>query len=388
LSRLSSIRNSETNDMSQPGFPSPSRALTAIALAAFLAGGCASAPAKKIVFPPPPDKGRIEHVRSFNQEMDIRKGFWGRLLLTLFPREGAVGLIGAYGIALSPDEKTLYVAVPATRKVVAIDRESGRFTRFGHEEDNLLSRPIGIGTDADGNVYVADRDGSAIFVYDAGLKLRRKFGGGQLKTPTLLTVDRKNRFVYVVNDADSKNGRNSVEVFSLAGEHLRTIGGGVGTAEGYFFFPKGVAVAPNGDLYVSDLMNFRIQVFDSEGRFLRSLGEQGAGVVGKFDKVQGVSWDNLGDLYVADSAQGVQILNDRFQPLLMFNGGFFQVPLQVVIDSSNHIFVSDVASGLHEFLLVNTTKEETYARPLAAPQAAKPAAADPAPQAPPATPAP
>lgn len=338
---------------------------TPVLLAALLAGGCASAPTKKIVFPPPPDKGRIEHVRSFQTENEIRTGFWARLFLNLFPREGAVPLRGAYGVALSPDEKHLYFTVPVAKRMVAVDRESGRFTSFGHEEENRIARPIGIGVDGEGNIYVADRDASAIFVYDSKLKLRRKFGGGgQLRTPTLLAVDRKNQLVYVINDGEKKEGSHAVEVFSLKGEHLRTLGGRPGTAEGYFYFPKGVSVAPNGDVYVSDLMNFRIQVFDSEGRFLRAFGEQGAGVVGKFDKVQGVAWDNLGDIYIADSTQGVQILNDRLQPLLMFNGGFFQVPLQIAIDSKNHIFVVDITSGVHEFVLVNTSKEDTYARPM------------------------
>lgn len=362
---------------------------TPVLLAALLAGGCASAPVKKIVFPPPPDKGRIEHVRSFQTEYDLRTGFWARLLLAMFPSEGAVPLLGAYGVAISPDEKTLYFTVPGGKRMIAVDRESGRFTPFGHEEDNRITRPIGIGVDGEGNVYVADRDSSAVFVYDSKLKLRRKFGGGLLKTPTLLAVDRRNQLVYVINDADKKEGSHGVEVFSLKGDHLRTLGGKPGTAEGYFYFPKGVSVAPNGDVYVSDLMNFRIQVFDSTGQFLRAFGEQGAGVVGKFDKVQGVAWDNLGDIYIADSTQGIQILNDRLQPLLMFNGGFLQVPLQVAIDSKNHIFVVDVATGVHEFMLVNTTKEETYARQSdgkASPPASAPAAEVPSPAAPAAPP--
>ena len=50
--------------------------------------------------------------------------------------------------------------------------------------------------------------------------------------------------------------------------------GQVGTEPGQFNHPRGVAVGPEGNVYVVDSDNHRVQVFDADGAFLREWGSQ------------------------------------------------------------------------------------------------------------------
>lgn len=51
-----------------------------------------------------------------------------------------------------------------------------------------------------------------------------------------------------------------------------TIGGPIGSSRGELAFPAGVALSSDGDVYVVDRQNHRVQKFDSEGNFLLTFG--------------------------------------------------------------------------------------------------------------------
>jgi sugar lactone lactonase YvrE len=88
---------------------------------------------------------------------------------------------------------------------------------------------------------------------------------GQLDQPRGIAVDQQGN-VYV---ADMSNNR--IQVFGPDGAWLRTIGS-AGSGDGQFNEPRGVAVDGKGNLYVADTWNARVQKFDSSGKFLKSWG--------------------------------------------------------------------------------------------------------------------
>ena len=61
----------------------------------------------------------------------------------------------------------------------------------------------------------------------------------------------------------------------------------------------GLAVDGDGNVYVSEYGNDRIQVFDPQARFLRKWGSEGNGD-GEFSQPQGLAIDSDGDVYVSD----------------------------------------------------------------------------------------
>jgi sugar lactone lactonase YvrE len=205
-----------------------------------------------------------------------------------------------------------------------------------------------------------------------------------LTRPTGLAVDRRRQVLYVVNAGTPKSPDHAVQAFSLAGKHVRQIGK-KGSGPGEFFTPSHVAVAKDGTLYVSDVLNARVQAFSPDGVLLGMVGQPGVGGPGLFDKVKGVAVDAFGNLHAVDSATSfVQMFNAQFQPLMAYGGAartaefLLQVPSGIAIDAKNNIFVADYgANRIVQYQLFNTVASEST-NPIQAPAPSRSPAAAPA----------
>jgi len=120
---------------------------------------------------------------------------------------------------------------------------------------------------------------------------------------------------------DGNNDR--IRVFSPEGESLDAWGG-PGEGDGQFqFLAEGAGMPPwakggltvdaEGNVYVADAMNCRLQKLDSKGQFLSRWGESGT-ADGQFLEPVGVAVDDDGNIYVTDPARGdVQKLDSTGQ---------------------------------------------------------------------------
>jgi NHL repeat len=82
-----------------------------------------------------------------------------------------------------------------------------------------------------------------------------------------------------------------------AGYKLATTWGGVGSANGRFESPHGIAVSPaNGDVYVADYGNHRVQEFTPSGSFVRKWKLHNDG------EPDGIAISSGGNVYVTDHA--------------------------------------------------------------------------------------
>lgn len=357
--------------------PSPSALLRPLLLPLLVAAasGCAGRQHREYVFPPPPETARIKYVRTFQSSNDMDPGLGRRILNAILPHDPGSSIKTPTGIALSNGGKKLYVACGASGRVVEVDLESKEFSSaIPTDPASRPAVPYGVALDAGDRLYVTDRAGGAVFLYDAEGKFLQKFGADRLVSPTDIAIDREAQQLYVVSGATSVKSDHRIEVFSLAGQHVRTLGQR-GGGEGAFNFPTALAVAPGGTLFVADMLNFRVQSFDREGRFLAAFGQIGVGMPGAFDKIRGLAFDSFGNIYVVDARQGVHILNENRQPLLLFGGPpFMTVPGPIAIAPGDRIFVADFGQdSVHEYELVNAT---TAPEP---PEAAAPSGEAPAP---------
>jgi DNA-binding beta-propeller fold protein YncE len=208
---------------------------------------------------------------------------------------------------------------------------------------------VGVDVDAQDNVYLLTREKARLIVYSRDGAYLRSWGEELFTERTHgLTVGPDGR-VYVVDD-----GAHCVYVFSPTGELLRTIGNrGVPSDTGYdgslqsikggppFNRPTNLAVAPSGELYVSDgYGNCKVHRFSADGDLIGSWGEPGKGA-GQFNLPHGLAVAADGRVLVADRENDrIQIFTPDGRHLATWTD--VQRPTNIRIDAAGRIYVSEL----------------------------------------------
>lgn len=176
-------------------------------------------------------------------------------------------------------------------------------------------------------------------------------GAGQFQNPKNVAVDAQgNLFV-----ADSDNGR--IQKFDATGKFLSMFGSksapNVIGAPGTFAEPWGVAVDQAGNVYVADTWNHRIQKFDATGKFVTTWGTNGdtRGIAQinptQFYGPRALAIDAQGNLLVSDTGnKRVLKFSPTGEPLAQYGGigsgeGQFLEQVGIALDAQGNLFVAD-----------------------------------------------
>ncbi|NPV86795.1 MAG: hypothetical protein HPY45_12390 [Anaerolineae bacterium] len=172
---------------------------------------------------------------------------------------------------------------------------------------------------------------------------------GQFQAPRGVAVA-PDGSIYV---ADSRNHR--IQHFSSDGQLLHAWGSFADAAAGLeqapggtFNEPWGVAVAPDGAVYVSDTWNHRIQKFTADGRFISMWGYFGqAEKPEAFWGPRGLAVDSRGQVYVADTGnKRIVVFSANQEYVTQFGSagldfGQFDEPVAVALDQNGNAYVTD-----------------------------------------------
>ena len=281
-----------------------------------LLSACASAPEPRVeieipVFPAPPAEPRFVYERTFFSSADVEtesEESRFQRFITGAERAGA-GMGKPFGVAVHKGR--VFVSDTLKRQVHAFDVREGRFLEIGTEGPGELIKPMGLDTDLNGHLFVCDASQKQVLVYDRDGRFLRRIGEPEnFDRPAGLTVNPNGSRLYVVDTGGVTSDRHRVLVFDAwSGALMRTISNR-GQDDGELNLPRDATIGANGNLYVVDGGNFRVQEFTTEGSFVRSFGSIGR-QSGQFARPKGIGTDGDGNIYVVDTAFGnFQIFNE------------------------------------------------------------------------------
>jgi DNA-binding beta-propeller fold protein YncE len=301
------------------------------------------------VFPPPPNEPRFYYERSLisSADVEIESGESQFERLITGTKRTGIGMGKPFGVTVH--QGRVFVSDTLKRLVLAFDVREARFLEVGTDGPGELVKPMGLDVDRDGNLYVCDASLKQVLIYDRDGNFQRRFGEPEMfDRPAGLTVNANGTRLFVVDTGGVTSQRHRVLVFDASsGELLKTISQR-GDAEGELNLPRDATIDQNGNLYVVDGGNFRVQVFDPQGEFLRSFGSIGR-QSGQFSRPKGIGVDKDGNVYVADTAFGnFQIFNANGELLLAVGsrssiGGAasFMLPAGLAVDEDGRIYMVD-----------------------------------------------
>lgn len=214
-------------------------------------------------------------------------------------------------------------------------------------------------------IFVVDGDGNVIEVWDQWDHL---FEGSDGPGPHRIRISPYDpeRRVWVVHETG-----HQIFVFSNDGsELLMTLGekNVSGDDETHLGGPQDVAFLPDGRILVADgMVNSRVIVLDAEANYLTEFGERGTGR-GQFNGVHGLAVGPDGRIFVADrDNQRVQVFNETTRAAVWYHPNIapiatwpgFDLPLDIIVNQYE-VWVADLGPAKIVKLDLNGNRQYTW----------------------------
>ncbi len=126
--------------------------------------------------------------------------------------------------------------------------------------------------------------------------------------------------------------------------------GKAGSEPGQLKEPRATALAPNGNIYVLDTGNSRIEEFTPSGSYAATFAAAGKGN-GQLSSPYGLAVDSKGNIWVADSGNDrIEEFNSKHEYVSQFGsegtaGDQFKEPKAIAVTASGTIFVVDAGNN-------------------------------------------
>lgn len=262
--------------------------------------------------------------------------------------EGEHSLTKPVGVAVTNNGRVF--VVDAMNRIVRAYTAEGEylfsFNTVVSSKGNQLRLPQRVVIGPDGNVWVTDRHLKGIFVFSAedGSFIKEFVPNSDLKdtwSPVALAFNDEGD-LYVADLGLSQ--QHQIVAFKQDGTEIARWGKTVQTTKmtespSGFYYPNGIAFSKDGEVYVSDMSNHRIQVFSPTGEFKRFIYTSGSPL--------GLVIDREQRLVVVDPfAHSIDVYELGGERITGFGGpglslGRFRFPSDIALDETGRMFVSD-----------------------------------------------
>jgi DNA-binding beta-propeller fold protein YncE len=352
----------------------------------------------KLVWPNPPAPTRVKYLNYFCCDKYVaqtgkKKSSWmdrmagSETQQQLAMEKPLFALWTPYGIAVD-SKGSVYIADGKVGAIFVFNTETKELQMIKNGVNAHFGDIIGMAMDDSDRLFVSDTKFHHILVFDKDHKIEGSISEGGLVDPGGMAIDNENRFLYVADAALDQVLVYDADKLTL----IRKIGTAgkkhTLTEPGQFSVPTNVAVDADGNLYVTDMFNSRVEVFDADGNFIRAWGKAGDRP-GTFQKPKGIAIDADGHVWVADAAMDILQCYTAEGQFLMWMGGHGLFPGQfralagLYIDKNNRIFTSEQYPGrvqMFRYFTDDEAREQIKQRQTEIDkkraQASKPAAAD------------
>ena len=330
----------------------------------------------KLVWPSPPSVPRVKYLSyyagmkiDYTEETTKPKASWMDRLAGSKPINEKVTvknfpfqLIGPYGIAIDSKGQA-YVADQKVGAIFIFNTETRDVQLIRNGFEAHFGWINGLAVDDDDRLFVSDGKLHRVLVFNTKHEVEAQITE-KLVDPVGLAIDTENRLLYVVDTQ-----QDQVIVFDADSyKELRRIGtGGKNhwlTSPGDFGGPQGIALDKDGNVYVTDTMNNRVEIFDPEGQFINEFGKH-CDAPGCFARPKGIAVDSDGHIWVADQMLDLLQVFNKEGRLLTYVGGHGHLPGQfealvgLAIDKQNRVFTTEQYPGrMQMFRYITDTEAE------------------------------
>ncbi|MBF0537892.1 MAG: 6-bladed beta-propeller [Nitrospirae bacterium] len=288
---------------------------------------------------------------------------------------GAGELLDPYGVAIDSNNY-VYVTDRDNLRIQKFTKAGGFIDKWAAsgQDDGLFKYPGGIAINPGGDAYVVDEGNNRIQRFSPGNIFKAQWGNkglgdGQFDFHCELTINNNYDTIEIVNDNNKDNcihfpagiasdaqgniyvadwGNYRIQEFSPDGTHMINIGS-YGSGDTQLKFPSGIALDASGNIYVADTLNHRVVKFSAYGNYIFKIGSGSAGNGdGQFSYPAAVAVDLDGNIYVADFGNHrIQKFDSQGKFVMQwgsygFNEMQFKFPSAIAIDSSNNIYVTEL----------------------------------------------
>jgi streptogramin lyase len=273
------------------------------------------------------------------------------------------------GVAVDSKDRAFLIC-RGDHPVIIFDRHGNFVDSWGEGEFTYRTHGITIGPDD--SVFLTDDGNHTVRKFTPDGKLLMTLGtmnapsdtgyngsdygvverpGGPFNRPTNLAIA-KNGDLYVSDGY----GNCRVHQFSPAGELIRSWGA-PGSGPGEFILVHGIGIAPDGRVFVCDRENDRIQIFSPEGEYIAEweaqrpehlvFDKKGRVYVAELSWHPGMTSPRRGEIQDVEPAR-VSILDPEGNVLARWGGldpsaaGSFAAPHGIALDSQGDLYVSEV----------------------------------------------
>lgn len=303
-----------------------------------LLAGCVATPAQPdkaatgpVFYPALPNAPRVQYLTTIAGERDLAGEHDSFADFIVGDDKAGQRLTQPYGAALYQGK--LYVADTGAAGLALFDLSRQKFSFLPGSGGGRFKRPINIHIDGDGTKYITDTGRDQVLVYDRDDRFLRAFGAQGQFRPVDVAIGGDRLYVtdiahHQIHVLDKHNGKTLLKF------------GKPGSGEGELFHPTNIALAPDGDLYVVETSNYRVQRFTTDGKPVRVYGEVGT-TPGSFARPKGIAFDRSGRMLVGDAAfQNVQMFDSNGKLLMYFGEAEdgtegVNLPAGVTIDYDN-----------------------------------------------------